>query len=92
MKNLVILSVFSLIGCASSNIGSEWDCPATEGLSCVTISEADRYTAHRDVKQRRGGVVKLGLESKYKIEFSEYTDKRGNVHEKSVIRVGEEDA
>ena len=87
MKKLVILSVLSLMGCSSSNIGKEWDCPVKGGLPCVTISEADSYLRHK-----RGGIVKLGSKEKYKIEFNEYTDKRGNVHEKSIVRVGDQDA
>ena len=90
MRVVLLVGLF-LSGCSASNIKGDWDCPVKKGLGCVTISEADRHAnsmINSDL-QPKSKEVRLGKE-KYKVYFGEYTDRRGNVHEKSIIRVSQD--
>lgn len=56
----IVLATLLLGGCATSHIGSEWPCPASQGTPCTSVSAADPARAAPAAARSAGSGVAAG--------------------------------
>ena len=90
---LVIICAVMLSACASSNVSSQWDCPAPKGRKCTTIGSADQEAVSKIQDNDRTEVVKSsvtteptqGEQQEHKVWIGPYTDTLGRKHDATTL-------
>ena len=95
-KTLLLIGPLFLSACATSNVSSDWNCAATDGLGCRTIAEIQSTIvgtgtapAPRLIGSSKAlevqGVPMWQSEQIMKIHFAPFVDEANNYHDDGVL-------